>query len=78
MRPWPRLLWLVAGAAVPALALAAYHTAAWGGPLMLPGHFSSDPPRQRGAFMGITWPSAELAGKILFRRPAASSVTRPG
>ena len=66
VRPWPRLLWLAAGAAVPGLALAAYHTAAWGGPLMLPGHFSSDPPRQRGAFMGITWPSLELAGKILF------------
>jgi hypothetical protein len=66
VRPWPRLLWLVAGAALPGLALAAYHTAAWGGPLMLPGHFSSDPPRQRGAFMGITGPSAELVGRILF------------
>ena len=66
VRPRPRLLWLVAGALVPGLALAAYHTAAWGGPLMLPGHFSSDPPRQRGAFMGITWPSIEIAGKVLF------------
>ncbi len=66
VRPRRRLVWLFAGAALPGLALAAYHTAAWGGPLMLPGHFSSDPPRQRGAFMGITWPSAELAGKILF------------
>ena len=68
VRPWPRLLWMAAGAAVPGLALAAYHTAAWGGPLMLPGHFSADPPRQRGAFMGITWPSAEIAGKILFSK----------
>ena len=68
VRPWPRLLWLVAGAAVPGLALAGYHTAAWGGPFLLPGHFSNDPPRQRGAFMGITWPSADLAGKILFSR----------
>jgi hypothetical protein len=68
VRPWPRLLWMVAGAAAPGLALAAYHTAAWGGPLMLPGHFSADPPRQRGAFMGITWPSAEIAGKILFSK----------
>jgi hypothetical protein len=68
VRPWPRLLWLAAGAAVPGLALALYHTMAWGGPLMLPGHFSSDPPRQRGAFMGIAWPSVDLAGKILFSR----------
>jgi hypothetical protein len=66
VRPIPRILWIAAGAAVPALALAAYHTAAWGGPLMLPGHFSSDPPRQRGVFMGITLPSLETAGKILF------------
>jgi hypothetical protein len=66
VRPWPRLLWLAAGALVPGLALAAYHTAAWGGPLLLPGHFSSDPPRQRGVFMGIAWPSLDLAGKILF------------
>jgi hypothetical protein len=66
VRPRRLLLWLIAGMAVPGLALAAYHTAAWGGPLMLPGHFSSDPPRQRGAFMGITWPSADLVGKILF------------
>ena len=66
VRPWPRLLWLAAGAAVPGLALAAYHTAAWGSPLLLPGHFSNDPPRHRGAFMGITGPSADLAGKILF------------
>lgn len=68
VRPWPRLLWLVAGGLVPGLALGAYHTAAWGGPFMLPGHFSSDPPRQRGAFMGITWPSAEIAGKVLFSK----------
>jgi hypothetical protein len=66
VRPRRQLLWLVAGAALPGLLLAAYHTAAWGGPLMLPGHFSSDPPRQRGAFMGITWPSPEITGKILF------------
>ena len=66
VRPWPRLLWLAAGAAVPGLALAAYHTAAWGSPLLLPYNFSNDPPRHRGAFMGITLPSADLAGKILF------------
>ena len=66
VRPLHRLLWIAAGAALPGLALAAYHTAAWGGPFMLPGHFSSDPPRQRGVFMGITLPSLETAGKILF------------
>jgi hypothetical protein len=66
VRPWPRVLWIAAGAAVPGIALAAYHTAAWGGPFMLPGHFSSDPPRQRGVFMGITLPSLETAAKILF------------
>lgn len=68
VRPWPRLLWLAAGGLAPGLALAAYHTAAWGGPFMLPGHFSSDPPRQRGVFMGITWPSPDIAGKILFSK----------
>ncbi len=66
VRPWPRLLWMAAGAAIPALALAAYHTAAWGGPFLLPGHFSVDPRRHGGAFMGISTPSAALAGRILF------------
>jgi len=66
VRPWPRLLWIAAGALVPGALLAAYHAAAWGGPFLLPGHFSSDPPRQRGVFMGITLPSLEVAGKILF------------
>jgi hypothetical protein len=66
VRPWPRLRWIALGAALPGLALAAYHTAAWGGPLLLPGHFSPDPPRQRGVFMGISAPSLDLVGRILF------------
>jgi hypothetical protein len=65
VRPGPRLGWIALGAAVPVFALAAYHTAAWGGPLLLPGHFSVDPRRHAGAFMGISVPSATLLGKIL-------------
>jgi hypothetical protein len=66
VRPARRLVWMAAGAAVPILALAAYHTAAWGGPLRLPGHFSADPLRHGGVFMGMSSPSAVLLGKILF------------
>lgn len=66
VRPWPRLGWMAAGAAIPALALAAYHAAAWGGPFLLPGHFSVDPRRHAGVFMGIDTPSAAILGKILF------------
>ena len=57
---------MAAGAAVPTLALAGYHNAAWGGPLLLPGNFSVDPRRHGGVFMGLSTPSALLAGKILF------------
>ena len=66
VRPRPRLVWMAAGIAIPCLLLAAYHTAAWGGPFLLPGDFSVDPRRQAGTFMGLSTPSAEIAWKIFF------------
>ena len=56
---WPEhrraIGWVVLGGAVPAVALAAYHWAAFGGPLTLPYEFSTQSHRGQG-FMGIGAP----------------------
>jgi hypothetical protein len=65
-RPWPRLAWLAAGAAAPLLGLAAYHTAAFGGPLTVAYVGSVDPNRQGGLWLGITLPDLTVLGKVLF------------
>jgi hypothetical protein len=61
-----RLGWLVLGGLIPALGLAAYHTAAFGGPFTVPYAASADPNRQGGLFVGITLPDPRLLGRILF------------
>lgn len=65
VRSWSRW-WLVAGLSLPLLALAAYHSAAFGGPFTLPYAFSTDAPRHRGPLFGIGLPTARsLYGIIL-------------
>src|SRR5262249_29674879 len=66
VRPWPRLGWLILGGAIPILLLAAYHTAAFGGPLTVPYSGSVDPNRQGGLLVGVTAPDPRLLGRILF------------
>jgi hypothetical protein len=57
---------LIAGSIVPGLALAAYHAAAFGGPLTLPYEFSTQPHRHMGFFMGLGAPDPTALWSILF------------
>jgi hypothetical protein len=66
VRPWPRLGWLVAGAAIPALATAAYHWIVFGGPATLPYDFSIQGNRSQGWFMGLGVPAWEATKHLLF------------
>jgi hypothetical protein len=66
VRPWRTVAWLAAGAAVPLLGLAAYHTVAFGSPLTLPYAFSTDAPRRQGALFGFGPPSRRVLYGILF------------
>jgi hypothetical protein len=68
VRPWPRLLWIAAGAALPLAALGAYHAAAFGSPLTLPYAFSTDSPRHRTVLFGLGLPSPRTAYALLFSR----------
>jgi hypothetical protein len=64
--PWRGvLLGGFVGALPPAIALAAYHTAAFGGPLTLPYEFSTQPHRHQGAFMGLGAPDPDALWGIL-------------
>ena len=65
VRPARRIGWLVAGGVVPGLALAAYHAAAFGGPLTLPYEFSTQPHRSMGFFMGLGVPDPDALAHIL-------------
>ncbi|HWM88913.1 MAG TPA: hypothetical protein VNO33_23845, partial [Kofleriaceae bacterium] len=65
VRPLARVAWLVAGGAVPAVLLAAYHTSVFGGPLHLPYEYSLMPYRHQGFFMGLGVPSGEVLLNIL-------------
>ncbi|HEY7410878.1 MAG TPA: hypothetical protein VII13_09065 [Vicinamibacteria bacterium] len=60
-----RLGRLAAGAAIPVIVLAAYHTAAFGHPLALPYGFSIQQPRHRGVFMGLGAPDPRVLYYIL-------------
>jgi hypothetical protein len=64
VRPWRRLVWLVAGGALPVMALISYHWLVFGGPLTLPYAFSTQRPRHIG-FMGIGRPSRDVLWAIL-------------
>ncbi len=66
VRPWPRLLWIAAGAAGPLAALALYHASAFGGPLTVGYSFHTDPARAGGLLLGVNRPDVRLLGPILF------------
>jgi hypothetical protein len=66
VRPPSRLAWLAAGAAAPGLLLAAYHTAAFGGPFTVAYSFSTLPDRHMGAFMGIAAVDWGVVRQLLF------------
>lgn len=66
VRPWPRVAWLVAGAAVPALATALYHWIVFGGPATLPYDFSIQGNRSQGWFMGLGVPAWDALKHLLF------------
>lgn len=57
--------WLLAGAALPALALAVYHALEFGSPLALPYQFSTQHNRSQGFFMGLGVPDLQALWSIL-------------
>jgi hypothetical protein len=64
--PWKTVVIGTAlGAAIPAVVLAWYHTAAFGGPLTLPYEFSTQKHRHMGWFMGLGVPDLDVAWQIL-------------
>jgi hypothetical protein len=65
VRPRERLVWMALGAALPLLALAAYNTAAFGGPLTTGYGATGDRARDGGLFLGITLPSARVLQKVV-------------
>ena len=65
--PWRRAVVAIgAGALGPAIVVAAYHTAAFGGPFTLPYEFSTQQHRHLGWFMGLGTPDLGVLGKITF------------
>jgi len=66
VRPRQRLAWAAVGAGLPLFLLAAYHTAAFGGPLTTGYGATGDRARDGGLFIGIALPSARVLGKVLF------------
>jgi hypothetical protein len=65
VRPRERLAWMALGAAFPVLLVAAYHTAAFGGPLTTGYGTTGDRARDGGLFLGIALPSARVLGKVV-------------
>jgi hypothetical protein len=59
-------LWIAAGAAPPAIALALYHWIVFGGPTTLPYEFSNQKNRSQGFFMGIGVPDPDALWGITF------------
>lgn len=65
-RPWKRLIWFAVGGAACAALLAAYHWAAFGGPLTLPYEASTQKFRTLGYFMGLGAPNYEAFSNTLW------------
>ncbi len=65
-RSWARLGWLSLGAALPLLALALYHTDAFGGPLAFPYSYSTQVHRHLGVVLGMSMPAPLVLGRLLF------------
>ncbi len=66
VRPLHRVGWIVAGGVLPAVALALYHWACFGGPATLPYAFSTQKHRHMGFFMGLGVPRPRVIWSILF------------
>lgn len=64
--PVKRIGWAVLGGAIPLLAVAGYHTAAFGGPLTTAYAFSTQKFRHLGLFMGIGAPRLRAVLNLLF------------
>jgi hypothetical protein len=62
---WPRAALVIAGGLPPALALAAYHTVAFGHPLALPYDYVLQEHRHTGWFMGIAAPQPSVLRALL-------------
>ena len=65
-RPRSAVLWMIAGAIIPGIALAAYDIAAFGGPFITGYAFSTQKSRHIGGMMGIGAPSGVAFVNILF------------
>jgi hypothetical protein len=63
---WRRSVWIAAGAALPLVALAAYHWSAFGSPFTMAYSFSIQGYRSQGFFMGIGVPKLQALWGILF------------
>jgi hypothetical protein len=63
---WKRALWIAAGAAPPAIAIAAYHWVLFGSPFTTAYEFSTQKNRSQGVFMGIGAPRLEAFWHLLF------------
>jgi hypothetical protein len=68
---------LALGLAPPLLALAAYHTSAFGGPLTPAYSFSTQAPRHSGVFMGLSVPRPHALYGILFSEYRGLFFTAP-
>jgi len=66
LRPWRRLVWIVAGGALCAVLLMSYHWAAFGSPFSLPYDFSTQRFRSLGFFMGLGTPNWPAFSNTLF------------
>lgn len=65
VRPRHCLAWLALGAGLPLFILAAYHTAAFGGPLTTGYGATGDRARDGGLLLGIALPSARVLAKVV-------------
>jgi hypothetical protein len=65
VRPRHRLAWSALGAGLPLFILAAYHTAAFGGPLTTGYGATGDRARDGGLLLGIALPSARVLAKVV-------------
>jgi hypothetical protein len=66
VRPWRRIFWFAAGAALPLVLLAAYHTVVFGSPVATGYSSTVSPGRSPGLLPGMTLPDPSIVPRILF------------